>query len=223
VSLTDRCDYRDEGDHGSHIHLKFNRLSLSQGVSERWAVRSFVEKAQFCWRFHEAILPASLAADDNGIAMLRGNGGVLLNRSAAPASAALFPGDTVETQPKAAARIELTGSAVDLNAETIVEFESGEIVLDHGSLSVNTSRSLRVRVGCLSVTPVNPAWTQFEVTDLDGRVTVSALKSDVNIDLPIVQSSACGAICNLRTSVGARRRTEVARGKVRRRRREVGR
>jgi hypothetical protein len=55
-------------------------------------------------------------------------------------------------------------------------------VLDHGSLSVNTSRVLRVRVGCVTVTPVNEDWTHYDVTDVDGKVTVSALKNDVYID-----------------------------------------
>jgi len=130
-----------------------------------------------------AALTASLAADDAGAAILRGNGGVLLNGNPAPQSAALFPRDTVETQPKAAvARIELTGSAIDINPETLVEFEGDEIVLEHGSVSVNTSRGFKVRVGCVIVTPVNLTWTRYDVTDVDGKVTVAALKSDVNID-----------------------------------------
>jgi len=129
-----------------------------------------------------AISPASLAADDNGAAILQSNGGVLLNGSPAPASAALFPRDTVETQPTAVARIELTGSAVDITPETLFEFEGDEIVLEHGRVSVNTSRAFKVRVGCLTVTPVNQTWTRYDVTDVDGKVSVAALKSDVNID-----------------------------------------
>jgi len=128
-----------------------------------------------------AILPASLAADDTGAAILQGNG-VLLNGHSAPPSATLFPRDTVETQPKIVARIELTGSAVDINPETLIDFEGDEVTLEHGSVSVNTSRAFKVRVGCLIVTPVNPIWTHYDVTDVDGKVTVAALKSDVNIN-----------------------------------------
>lgn len=129
-----------------------------------------------------ATLPASLAADENAAAILHGNGGVLLNGSPAPATAALFPRDAVETQPKAVARIELTGSSIDIDAETVVEYESDEIVLDHGHVSVNTSRAFKVRAGCVTVTPVNQTWTRYDVTDVDGKVTVAALKNDVNID-----------------------------------------
>ena len=50
-------------------------------------------------------------------------------------------------------------------------------------MSVNSSRGVRVRVGCLTVTPVNDAlWTRYDVADLNGKVTVSALRSDVYID-----------------------------------------
>jgi len=129
-----------------------------------------------------ATLPASLAADENAAAILHGNGGVLLNGSPAPATAALFPRDAVETQPKAVARIELTGSSIDIDAETVVEYESDEIVLDHGHVSVNTSRAFKVRAGCVTVTPVNQTWTRYDVTDTDGKVIVAALKNDVNID-----------------------------------------
>jgi len=116
--------------------------------------------------------------------MLRSNGvGVLVNKTPAPTSIALFQNDLVETQKATAARIEIEGSSVDLNAESMVQFDLSELVLDHGSLSVNTSRGLRVRVGCLTVTPVRDAeWTHYEVADLDGKVTVSAQKSDVYID-----------------------------------------
>jgi ferric-dicitrate binding protein FerR (iron transport regulator) len=140
-----------------------------------------LKSRNFICVFMIAILPASVAADDTAAAILQGNG-VLLNGRPAPPSAALFPRDTVETQPKMVARIELTGSAIDINPETLIDFEGDEIVLEHGSVSVNTSRTFKVRVGCLVVTPVNPMWTRYDVTDVDGKVTVAALKSDVNID-----------------------------------------
>lgn len=131
-----------------------------------------------------AILPASLQAQETAAAMLRSEGvGVLVNRYPAPASIALFSDDLIETQKAVVARIEATGSAADINAETVVQFEGSELVLDHGSLSVNTSRGMSVRVGCLTITPANNAeWTHYDVVDLNGKVNVSALKNDVNID-----------------------------------------
>jgi hypothetical protein len=131
-----------------------------------------------------AILPVSLLGQEAATAMLRSNGvGVTVNKNSVPASTALFSKDLIETQKQSAARIEATGSAADISPETMVQFEGDVLVLEHGSLSVNTSRGLRVRVGCLTVTPVNDAeWTHYDVTDLDGKVTVSALKLDVYID-----------------------------------------
>ena len=127
-------------------------------------------------------LPVSLLAQEAASAILRSNGGVLLNRNPAPASSALYSDDLIETQ-KAPARIEASGSAADLNPGTMLQFEGAELVLDHGSLAVNTSRGLRVRIGCVTVTPVNTAeWTHYEVSDVNGKITVSASKSDVYID-----------------------------------------
>lgn len=129
-------------------------------------------------------LPASLLGQENAGAMLRTNGaGVLVNKNAVPDTTALYRNDLVETPKQGSARIESTGSSADINPESMVVFHGDELVLDHGSLSVNTNRGLRVRVGCLTVTPVNPAdWTHYEVLDTDGKVTVSARKSDVYID-----------------------------------------
>jgi hypothetical protein len=131
-----------------------------------------------------AILPVSLTAQESAGAILHSSGvGVQVNKNPAPASIALYRNDLVETQRAAAARIEITGSSADISQETMVQFESEELVLDHGSLSVNTSRGLRVRVGCVTVVPVNQAdWTHYEVADVDGKVTVWARKSDVYID-----------------------------------------
>jgi hypothetical protein len=130
------------------------------------------------------ILPVSLLADDAAGAMLRSDGvGVFVNKNPAPASIALFPHDLVETQKNASARLEAAGSSADINPETMVTFEGDELVLDHGSVSVNTSRGLRVRVGCVTITPVTDAeWTRYQVADVDGKVDVSALKKNVYID-----------------------------------------
>ena len=131
-----------------------------------------------------AILPVSLLAQDTATAMLRSNGpGVLVNRNSARSENALLYEDLVETQRDAMARIEANGSTADINPETMLQFEGDTLVLDHGSLSVNTSRGLKVRVGCVIVTPAsNTEWTHYDVVDRDGKVTVSALKKDVNIN-----------------------------------------
>ncbi len=128
------------------------------------------------------VLPASLMADDSSAAMLHHNGGTLLNGNPAPPSSAIFPNDTVQTQPQHEATINAAGSTVTVEPETLVQFEGDEIIVDHGTVLVGTSRGLRVRVGCIAVIPAAALWTQYDVTDVDGRVTVAARKSDVNIE-----------------------------------------
>lgn len=129
------------------------------------------------------LVPVSLTAQETSGAMLRSSGeGTLVNGSSAPASIAIFPNDQVQTPKTVGSRIETTGSAADINPETIVQYQADELVLDHGSLSVNTSRGLRVRVGCITITPVHDnAWTHYDVKDVNGRVDVSASKDDVYI------------------------------------------
>jgi hypothetical protein len=129
-----------------------------------------------------AILPVSLPADDTGTAILHSTGSVLLNTNPAPPTSALLSDDLIETRKDAVARIESTGSFADIHPETMVQFEGNELVLDHGSLSVNTSRGVRVRVGCITITPVHTEWTHYDVTDVDGKVSVSALKDDVYLE-----------------------------------------
>ena len=115
--------------------------------------------------------------------MLRSGEGTLVNGNSAPASIAIFSNDQVQTPKTVGSRIEMTGSSADVTPETVLQYQSDELVLDHGSLSVSTSRGLRVRVGCITITPVHDnVWTRYDVKDVNGRVDVSALKDDVYID-----------------------------------------
>jgi hypothetical protein len=127
------------------------------------------------------ILPASLMAQDSGRAMLHSDGGVWLNGNPAPNSSAIFLHDLVQTQKEHTAKIDADGSAVTVQPDTIVQFEGDELVLDHGSVQVNTSRGMRVRVNCMTVIPLTQEWTRYDVIDVDGKMTVAAHESDVKI------------------------------------------
>jgi len=127
------------------------------------------------------VLPASIMAQDSARAMLHSDGGVWLNGSPAPNSSAIFPHDLIQTQKGNSAKIDADGSTVTVQSETIVQFEGDELVLDHGSLQLNTSRGVRVRVNCMIVSPLTQEWTRFDVIDVDGKVTVAAHENDVNI------------------------------------------
>ena len=131
-------------------------------------------------------LPASLMAQSKmaqstGSAILHSGGGVWLNHNLAPSSSAIFPNDLIQTAKDAQAKIDADGSTVTVQPDTVVEFDGDELVLDHGSLQVVTSRALRVRVNCVTVTPVELGWTRYDVTDVDGKVHVAANQDDVKI------------------------------------------
>jgi hypothetical protein len=141
----------------------------------------------FEWRdflciFVIATLPVSLSAEDTSAAILHSNGNVQVNHASVPTSSTVYPNDTIEVQSNALARLEIAGTTVDINAETVIQFEGDEIRLDHGKVAVNTSRGFRVHAGCVTATPVNQDWTQYVVTDTDGKVTVASLKDDTYID-----------------------------------------
>jgi hypothetical protein len=127
------------------------------------------------------ILPGSVMAQDSSAAMLHNEGGVWLNGNSAPDSTAVVMHDVVRTQKDSRARIDADGSTVTIEAETIVQFEGDELILEHGSLQVNTWRGMKVRVNCLTVIPPTQEWARYDVTDVDGKVLVLAYQNDVNI------------------------------------------
>jgi hypothetical protein len=127
------------------------------------------------------VLPASLVAQSSGGAMLHSDGGVWLNGNPAPNSSAIFLHDLIQTQKDHSAKIDASGSTVTIQQDTIVQFDGDELVLDHGSLQVNTSRGTKVRVNCMTVIPAAPGWTRYDVVDVDGKMQVVAYQSDVNI------------------------------------------
>src|SRR5260370_14324621 len=128
------------------------------------------------------ILPQSLLAIDTGSAIIHTQGGVWVNGTEVPDSTAIFPGDLLETKPGFAANLTTDGSTALIQPESIVKFQGDVLVLEHGSVSLGTSKAMRVQVNCLTVVPVSTEWTQYEVTDVTGRVLVAARKNDIKIN-----------------------------------------
>jgi hypothetical protein len=114
-------------------------------------------------------------------AILHTQGGVWVNDYEARDSTAIFTGDLLETKPGFSATLNLEGSEILIQPESVVKFQGDLLVLDHGSVAVGTSRSFKVKVNCLTVVPVLNEWTQYEVTDVNGTVQVAARKNDVNV------------------------------------------
>jgi hypothetical protein len=134
----------------------------------------------FCWTMI-AVFPASLMAADSGAAMLYAKGTASLNGSPVPRSSAIFPGDLVQTKADSAANINASGSSVLVLSDSLVQFEGNAVQLEHGGVTVSTSKGMATRAGDVTVSPAAAVWTQFEVKDVDGKVQIVARKGDVTI------------------------------------------
>jgi hypothetical protein len=66
-------------------------------------------------------------------------------------------------------------------ADSLVKFEGPAVELEHGAVRVTTSRGLAARAGDVTVKPASNEWTEFQVTDVDGRVQIAANKGDVMV------------------------------------------
>jgi hypothetical protein len=120
--------------------------------------------------------------EKSGGAILHTQGGVWVNGYEAHDSSAVFPGDVIETKPDSSANLSLDGSTVLIAPESVSKFQEDVLELDHGGVSVVTSKSFKVRVNCIRVVPVLNEWTQYVVTNLNGTVQVAARKLDVNVE-----------------------------------------
>ena len=128
------------------------------------------------------LFPAQvLLAGDTASAMLYTNGAAWLNGSEVPKSAAVFAGDLLQTRPDSTASIQANGSNVMVLADSLVKFEGPAVELEHGAVRVTTSRGLAARAGEVTVKPASDSWTEFQVTDVDGRVQIAANKGDVTV------------------------------------------
>src|SRR5579871_2383499 len=147
--------------------------------------RVSILRSLLCWAM-AVVLPSSIAGqsvpDQSASAILHTDGGVWVNGYEAHDSSAIFPGDLVETKPNASANLVLHGSTVLLAPETVGKFQGDSFELDHGVVSVVTSKSFKVRVNCIRIAPAQNEWTQYVVSDLNGSVQVSAKKMDVNVE-----------------------------------------
>src|SRR3984957_1457704 len=126
-------------------------------------------------------LPSFLFAADSGVAMLYANGAAWLNGSHVPNSSAIFAGDLVQTRADAAADIHASGSSIMVLGGSLIKFEGVSLNVEHGGVSVSTSKGIATTAGDVRVTPVSNAWTEFNVTDIDGTVRIAARKGDLSI------------------------------------------
>jgi hypothetical protein len=127
------------------------------------------------------IFPSSLVAQDATRGMLHSDGGTWLNGSQAPATAAVFPDSLVQTQAGHTSRIDMAGSTILILPETEMQFQGDSLVLVHGGLQLATTTKMRALVGCISITPTSSERTEFDVTDVNGKVQILVSKNEVKV------------------------------------------
>src|SRR5438270_4377284 len=166
-------------------------------------MRASILRCLLCWAML-VIVPQSLLAQNGlspsipdlggnaqaGGGILHSQGGVWINGYEAPDSSAVFPGDLLETKPGAAANLNLDGTTVLIQPESVAKLQLNLLELDHGNVLVGTSKSFKVKVNCITVVPVLNEWTQYEVNNLSGNVQVAARKDDVTVDQDAIRKKS---------------------------------
>jgi hypothetical protein len=130
------------------------------------------------------LFPGSLLAADSNAAMLyvNTNGAAWVNGAHVPrSSSAIFSGDLLQTRSDSVANINEPGSSITVLAGSLVQFQGAAVDIQHGGVTVSTSKGIAATAGDVRVTPASDAWTEFNVTDVDGTVRIFARKGDLSI------------------------------------------
>jgi len=128
-----------------------------------------------------AAFPAAMFAADTPGAMLYSHGTALLNGNNIARSSAIFLGDLVQTNPDSVANISATGSSVIVLNDSLIQFEGSRVKVEHGGVTVSTSKLMSARAGLVNVLPASGVLTEFEVRDVDGSVHIVARKGNLTI------------------------------------------
>lgn len=128
------------------------------------------------------LVPGSSFAADSEVAMLYTNGPAWVNGAHVPRTAsAIFMGDLLQTRFDSVANINQAGSSITVLSDSMVRFQGHAIGVEHGGVTVSTSKGISAIAGDVRVTPTALAWTEFNVIDADGIVRIAARKGDLTV------------------------------------------
>jgi hypothetical protein len=128
------------------------------------------------------LFPGSMFAADSNAAMLYTSGAAWVNGAHVPrSSSAIFSGDLLQTRSDSVANINQPGSSITVHSDTLVQFEGSSVMIEHGGVTVSTSRGIGTTAGDVKVAPASNGWTEFNVSDVDGTVRIAANKGDLTI------------------------------------------
>jgi len=129
------------------------------------------------------LFPGLMFAADSNAALLYTNGAAWVNGAHVPrSSSALFSGDMLQTRADSVANINQSGSSITVLSDSLVQYEGSAVELEHGGVTVSTSRKLAAVAGDVTVAPAANSWTEFNVVDTDGTVRIAARKGDVTVN-----------------------------------------
>ena len=102
------------------------------------------------------LFPGSLFAADSNAAMLYTNGAAWVNGSHVPrTSSAIFSGDLLQTRSDSVANINEAGSSITVQSDSLVQFQGAAVDIDHGGVTVSTSRGVAATAGDVKVAPAS--------------------------------------------------------------------
>jgi hypothetical protein len=128
------------------------------------------------------LFPGSMLAADSNAAMLYTNGAAWVNGAHVPrASSAIFNGDLLQTRSDSVANINEAGSTITVSSDSLVQFQGSFVKVEHGEVTVATSKEVATTAGDWKITPASSSWTEFNVSDVDGTVRIAATKGDLLI------------------------------------------
>ena len=124
--------------------------------------------------------PVAAAPPDTG-AMVYVKGSVWLNGSGVPGSSALLPGDKVQTNGNSFANIRGAVMNLMVAPDTLVNFQSGGMLLNRGFTAVDTGNNFTVNAGFATIVPVGSKWTHFEIRRTEDEVRILAGDAELNV------------------------------------------
>src|SRR5271154_4263220 len=102
------------------------------------------------------LFPSSMFAADSNAAMLYTNGAAWVNGSHVPrTSSAIFSGDLLQTRSDSVANINESGSSITVLSSSVVQFEGSSVRIEHGAVTVSTSRGVGTTAGDVKVLPAS--------------------------------------------------------------------
>jgi hypothetical protein len=129
------------------------------------------------------MFPGSLFAADSNAAMLYTNGAAWINGTHVPrSSSAIFSGDLLQTRSDSVANINESGSSITVQSDSLVKFEGTSLEIEHGGVTVATSKQVATVAGDVKIAPASNSLTEFNVVDTDGTVHIMARKGDLTIN-----------------------------------------